>query len=130
MSGSDEHWPWFARTAGNLEAPVPTPPRRTMAAVVTSLIGAVPGMVLSFAPLALIHQYVEVFAATATPDSGFNIYTLGALACLALGGFLLVSALVSLFFRQTRALGIGYLSGLVAGPVFFMFVLAVTRLAA
>ncbi|WP_441142425.1 hypothetical protein [Micromonospora sp. L32] len=130
MSGSDQHWHWFVPTAGNQAAPVPTPPRPTVAAVVPSLIGAVPGVALSLAPLALIHQYVEVFAATATPDSGFNIYTLGALACLALGGFLLVSALVSLFFRQTRALGIGYLSGLVVGPVSFMFVLGVTRLAA
>ncbi|MEU5787794.1 hypothetical protein ABZ754_08690 [Micromonospora purpureochromogenes] len=118
MSGSDERRHWFVPTAKNLAAPVP------------SLIGAVPGVALSLAPLALLHQYVEVFAATATPDSGFNIYTLGALACLALGGFLLVSALVSLFFRQTRALGIGYLSGLVVGPVSFMFALAITRLAA
>ncbi|MER6590890.1 hypothetical protein ABT214_03285 [Micromonospora purpureochromogenes] len=101
-----------------------------MATAVMSLIGAVPGVVLSFAPLALIHQYVEVFAATAAPDSGFNIYTLGALVCLALGGFLLVGALVSLFFRQTRALGIGYLAGLVIGPVSIMVVLVVTRLAA
>jgi len=107
-----------------------SPPRRTAAVIAISLIGAVPGAVLSFAALELFHQYVEVFAATATPDSGFNIYTLGALACVALGGCLLVSALVSLFFRQTRAFGIGYLSGLVAGPAFFMFVLVVRRLAA
>lgn len=126
MSGSDERWSSFLPTGGNLAVQVPTPPRRTIASMVMSLIGAVPGVTLSVTPLALLHQYVEVYAATGTPDSGFNIYTLGALACLALGGLLLVSALLLLFFRQTRELGIGYLSGLVAGLVFFMFAIVVT----
>jgi predicted lipid-binding transport protein (Tim44 family) len=83
-----------------------------MTSVWLSLVGAVPGLVLSAIPPLLIYQYVEVLTATATPDSGFNVYILGALACSLVAGLLLLCAFVLLFFRQTRVIGIGYLSGM------------------
>jgi hypothetical protein len=70
-----------------------------------------------------------VVARRATADSAFNIFTLGALFCAALAVVLLLVALVALFFRPTRAFGLGYLTGLVAGPVLGMIYLAAPMLA-
>lgn len=69
-------------------------------------IGGTAGIVLSVAPFLLLLAYERSFVATATPDSGFNVFTLGAAACLLLAGTLVIVALVMLTTRTLRILGL------------------------
>jgi hypothetical protein len=78
-------------------------------------IGGAAGVVLSVAPFLLFHVYVQSFVATATPDSGFNVFTLGASGCVLLAGVLGVVSLAMLAARTLRVLGLAYLGGLLCG---------------
>jgi hypothetical protein len=90
--------------------------RRPIAgSLVLAGIGGIVGVALSVIPFLLISAYVRSFTATATPDSGFNVYTLGAIPCVLLGLALASAALAMLPFWATRPLGLGYLGGLVGG---------------
>jgi uncharacterized membrane protein YhhN len=84
---------------------------RRIRAVVLGLVGGLIGLGVAGAPVVLFTMYLVSFIATATPDSGFNVFTMGALAFIVLGAVLGVVSLVLLFFRATRPLGIGYLAG-------------------
>jgi hypothetical protein len=78
-------------------------------------IGGAAGIVLSIAPFLLFLAYERSFVATATPDSGFNVFTVGAAACLLLAGTLVIVAFVMLTTRTVRVLGLAYLGGLLCG---------------
>jgi hypothetical protein len=78
-------------------------------------LGFVPGVGLSVAPLLLFDVWEQSFVATATPDSAFNVFTLGIAAFVLLAAVLVVPALVALFLRGVRVLGLGYLGGLACG---------------
>jgi hypothetical protein len=80
-------------------------------------IGGAAGVLLSIAPLLLFHVYVQSFVATASPDSGFNVFTLGAVGSVLLAIALVVVALVMLTARSLRVLGLAYLGGLLCGGV-------------
>ena len=90
-------------------------PLKAWRAVILGVIGAVPGVGLSVAPFLLMYAYEQSFIATATPDSAFNVFTLGAGVCLLLAAALVIAALVTLFFKVVRVLGLAYLGGLVCG---------------
>jgi hypothetical protein len=83
--------------------------------VILAVIGATPGVGLSVAPLLLMYAYEQSFVATATPDSAFNVFTLGAGVCLLLAAAFVIAALVALGFKVVRILGLAYLGGLVCG---------------
>jgi hypothetical protein len=78
-------------------------------------IGGAAGIVLSVAPFLLFLAYERSFVATATPDSGFSVFTLAAAACPLLAGTLVIVALVMLTTRTLRVLGLAYLGGLLCG---------------
>jgi hypothetical protein len=80
-------------------------------------VGGTAGVGLAVAPFLLMHAYVRSFVAAATPDSGFNIFTLVAVACLLLAAGLGVVALVMLIARSVRILALAYLGGLFCGGV-------------
>jgi hypothetical protein len=84
---------------------------RRIWSVALGLVGGLIGLGVAGAPVVLFTAYVVAFTYTATPDSGFNVFTLGAIAFLGLTALLGVISLVLLFFRPTRPLGIGYLAG-------------------
>lgn len=75
------------------------------------LIGAAVGLVTTLVPLALVVLYAAESIENATPDGGLDVYTVTAFAAFLVAGLLLVTALVSVFVRRTRMIGLGYLSG-------------------
>ena len=78
-------------------------------------IGGAAGALLSVVPFLLFRAYVRSFVTAASPDSGFNVFTLGAVGCVLLTGALAVVALVMLAARTLRVLGLAYLCGLLCG---------------
>lgn len=78
-------------------------------------VGGAAGALLSVVPFLLIHAYVRSFVSAASPDSGFNVFTLGALGSVLLAGALAVAALVMLAAKTPRVLGLAYLCGLLCG---------------
>ena len=78
-------------------------------------IGGAAGALLSVVPFLLLHAYVRSFVSAASPDGGFNLFTLGAVGCLLLAGALAVVSLVMLTARSLRVLGLAYLGGLLCG---------------
>lgn len=80
-------------------------------------IGAAAGALLSVVPFLLFHAYVRSFVSAASPDSGFNVFTLGAVGSVLLAIALVVVALVMLTARSLRVLGLAYLGGLLCGGV-------------
>jgi hypothetical protein len=94
-------------TATTLAAPARRP-------VAVALAGFLPGVLLNSGPPLLVLLYLRSLTATATPDSGFNLLTLGAAALLLVDVALLVAALVALFRPAARACATGYLAGVFA----------------
>jgi hypothetical protein len=78
-------------------------------------IGAAAGALLSVVPFLLFRAYMRSFVTAASPDSGFNVFTLGAAGCVLLAGALAVAALVALAARTLSVLGLAYLGGLLCG---------------
>jgi hypothetical protein len=78
-------------------------------------IGAIAGLSLAVTPFLLFSAYVRSFVETATPDSGYNQFTIPAVLCVYLAGVLALVALATAFFKTTRPLGLGYLAGLACG---------------
>jgi PhoPQ-activated pathogenicity-related protein len=100
---------------------IDAPERRPLApwqVAILATIGAAPGLGLSVLPCLLLYAYKQSFVATGSPDSVFNAFTLAALDCVLLAAALLVAALVLLFFRTLRVVGVAYLCGLVCGTGF------------
>lgn len=101
----------------------PTEPDRSPGSAVENVarvvalvtLGGVPGLGLSVAPWLLYEAWEQSFVATATPDSAFNVFTLGIAVCVLLAAVLVIPALATLFFRTVRMLGLAYLGGLVGG---------------
>ncbi|MCW3843423.1 hypothetical protein ONA70_25280 [Micromonospora yasonensis] len=87
------------------------PPQRPLA---VALAGFLPAVLLNAAPPLLVLRYVHSFTATASPDSGFNLFTLGAAAFLLVDAALLLLALVGLFRPAARPCAAGYLVGVFA----------------
>lgn len=78
-------------------------------------IGGAAGVLLSVVPFLLFQAYLRSFVNAGSPDSGFNVFTLGALGCMLMAGALAVVALVMLAGRTLRVLGLAYLGGLLCG---------------
>jgi hypothetical protein len=81
----------------------------------SGVLGAAVSLGLTGVAIVLMVAYVASFTWTATPDSGFNVFTIPAALCVLAAVVLAPVAIVMLFFRATRPAGIGYLSGLVLG---------------
>jgi hypothetical protein len=97
-------------------SPPRQPPRwRRVVWAGSGVVGAAVSLGLTAVAAVLMAAYVVSFTATATPDSGFNVFTIPAALCVLAAVLLAPVALVMLFFRPTRPAAIGYLSGLVLG---------------
>ncbi|NES13382.1 MULTISPECIES: hypothetical protein [Micromonospora] len=90
---------------------LPAPAQRPL---VVALAGFLPGVLLNAGPPLLVLLYLRSVTATARPDSGFNLLTLGAGALLLVDAGLLIAALVALFRPAARACAAGYLAGVFA----------------
>ncbi|MFG2057419.1 hypothetical protein ACGFI9_25705 [Micromonospora sp. NPDC048930] len=82
--------------------------------LLVALAGFLPAVLLNAAPPLLLLRYVHTFTATAGPDSGFDVLTLGAGALLLVDVGLLLTALVALFKPAARPCAAGYLAGVFA----------------
>lgn len=75
------------------------------------VLSALAGLASAGVPLALSLAYALSFTVTVTPDAGFNVYTVGALASVLVVVGLSVGAIVLAFSRTARAAGVGFLTG-------------------
>lgn len=91
-------------------------------------VGLVAGLGAIAVPVVLMVIYIVTFAYTASPDTGFNILTFGALLGLIGAGLGALLALVMLCFPVTRLLAAGYFIG--AGIAVICAVIAAAIIAA
>jgi cysteine synthase len=82
------------------------------------VLSALAGLASGTVPVALLIAYAVSFTITVTPDSAFNVFTVGALASIAVVVGLCVGAAILAFSRAARSTGIGYLTGVGVVAVF------------
>lgn len=82
------------------------------------VLSALAGLASAGVPLVLSLVYVLSFTVTVTPDAGFNVYTVGALASVVVVVGLCVGAIALAFSRTARAAGVGFLTGVAVVTLF------------